>query len=45
MNGNIESLSTKVESLQRQIIIPYVLDKEHGSWAEIHPVSSITKIP
>jgi hypothetical protein len=23
----------------------YVLDKEHGSWAEIHPVSSITKIP
>jgi hypothetical protein len=23
----------------------YVLDKEHGSWAEIHPVTSITTIP
>jgi hypothetical protein len=23
----------------------YVLDKEHGSWAEIHPVTSIVKIP
>ena len=23
----------------------YVLDKEHGMWAEIHPVTSITKIP
>jgi len=23
----------------------YVLDKEHGNWAEIHPVTSITKIP
>jgi hypothetical protein len=23
----------------------YVLDKEHGSWAEIHPVTSITIIP
>jgi hypothetical protein len=22
----------------------YVLDKEHGNWAEIHPVTSITKI-
>ena len=23
----------------------YVLDKEHGEWAEIHPVTSITSIP
>ena len=23
----------------------YVLDKEHGRWAEIHPVTSIVKIP
>jgi hypothetical protein len=23
----------------------YILDKEHGNWAEIHPVTSITKIP
>jgi len=23
----------------------YVLDKQHGKWAEIHPVTSITKIP
>ena len=23
----------------------YVLDKEHNGWAEIHPVTSITKIP
>jgi hypothetical protein len=23
----------------------YVLDKEHGSWAEIHPVTSITTVP
>jgi hypothetical protein len=23
----------------------YVLDKEHGMWAEIHPVTSITKTP
>ena len=23
----------------------YVLDKEHGNWAEIHPVTSITGIP
>jgi hypothetical protein len=23
----------------------YVLDKEHGNWAEIHPVTSIKKIP
>jgi hypothetical protein len=23
----------------------YVRDKEHGMWAEIHPVTSITKIP
>lgn len=23
----------------------YVLDKEHGSWAEIHPVTSITPVP
>jgi hypothetical protein len=23
----------------------YVLDKEHGNWAEIHPVTSIMKIP
>jgi len=23
----------------------YVLDKEHGNWAEIHPVTSIIKIP
>jgi hypothetical protein len=23
----------------------YVLDKEHGNWAEIHPVTSITTIP
>lgn len=23
----------------------YVLDKEHGNWAEIHPVTSITKTP
>jgi hypothetical protein len=23
----------------------YVLDKEHGNWAEIHSVTSITKIP
>ena len=23
----------------------YVLDKEHGGWAEIHPVTSITTIP
>jgi hypothetical protein len=23
----------------------YVLDKEHGSWAEIHPVTSINKTP
>ena len=23
----------------------YVLDTEHGNWAEIHPVTSITKIP
>jgi hypothetical protein len=23
----------------------YVLDKEHGNWAEIHPVTSINKIP
>jgi hypothetical protein len=22
----------------------YVLDKEHGNWAEIHPVTSIMKI-
>jgi hypothetical protein len=23
----------------------YVLDKEHGNWAEIHPVTSITTMP
>jgi hypothetical protein len=23
----------------------YVLDNEHGKWAEIHPVTSITKLP
>ena len=23
----------------------YVLDKEHGNWAEIHPVTNIIKIP
>jgi hypothetical protein len=28
-----------------KIIGSYVLDKEHGSWAEIHPVTSITTIP
>lgn len=28
-----------------QVTGSYVLDKEHGSWAEIHPVTSITKIP
>jgi hypothetical protein len=28
-----------------QITGSYVLDKEHGSWTEIHPVTSITKIP
>jgi hypothetical protein len=27
------------------IIGSYVLDKEHGSWAELHPVTSITTIP
>ena len=27
-----------------QNIISYVLDKEHGNWAEIHPVTSIIKI-
>ena len=28
-----------------QVTGSYVLDKEHGKWAEIHPVTSITKIP
>jgi hypothetical protein len=28
-----------------QVTGSYVLDKEHGSWAEIHPVTSITNIP
>ena len=23
----------------------YALDKEHGNWAEIHPVTSITSMP
>jgi hypothetical protein len=23
----------------------YVLDREHGNWAEIHPVTSITPVP
>lgn len=28
-----------------QVTGSYVLDKEHGKWAEIHPVTSIIKIP
>ena len=43
-------------SFDRRIVIPpvgshvrvvgsYVLDLEHGSWAEIHPVTSFQKIP
>jgi hypothetical protein len=28
-----------------QVTGSYVLDKEHGKWAEIHPVTSITKFP
>jgi hypothetical protein len=44
------------QNFHQNIIIPpigshvnitgsYVLDKEHGNWAEIHPVTSMTKIP
>lgn len=44
------------ENFHQNIVIPsigshvnitgsYVLDKEHGNWAEIHPITSITKIP
>ena len=28
-----------------QVTGSYVLDKEHGGWAEIHPVTSMVKIP
>jgi hypothetical protein len=28
-----------------KVIGSYVLDTEHGNWAEIHPVTSITTIP
>jgi hypothetical protein len=38
-NIDIPAVGTHV-----QITGSYVLDKEHGSWAEIHPVTSITKI-
>jgi hypothetical protein len=39
-NINIPTIGSHVK-----ITGSYVLDKEHGSWAEIHPVTSITPIP
>lgn len=39
-NIDIPAVGTHV-----QVTGSYVLDKEHGSWAEIHPVTSITSIP
>jgi hypothetical protein len=39
-NINIPPIGTHV-----QVTGPYVLDKQHGGWAEIHPVTSISEIP
>jgi hypothetical protein len=39
-NIEVPPISTHVE-----LTGSYVLDKEHGNWAEIHPVTSITTIP
>jgi hypothetical protein len=39
-NINIPTIGSHVK-----ITGSYVLDKEHGRWAEIHPVTSITPIP
>ena len=39
-NIDIPAVGTHV-----QVAGSYVLDKEHGKWAEIHPVTSIIQIP
>jgi hypothetical protein len=40
-------LSLSADDLESLLFVAgsCVLDKEHSNWAEIHPVTSITKIP
>ena len=40
-----QSIDIPAVGIMYQVTGSYVLDKQHGKWAEIHPVTSITKIP
>jgi hypothetical protein len=40
-----QNIDVPVVGTHVQVTGSYVLDKEHGKWAEIHPVTSIIKIP
>jgi len=40
-----ENISIPLVGSHVQVIGSYVLDNQHGGWAEIHPVTSMVKIP
>ncbi len=44
-HGFRQSIDIPAVGTHVQVTGSYVLDKEHGKWAEIHPVTYITKIP